>query len=424
MKNLRAVTTLLIANAVSGVAQGITMIAIPWYFTSIMDKTQLFGVIYFIVTLVSLFWGPSAGTIVDKFNRKKIMLTITGSGTVLIATLATLTYLSNGEQWIYVALVFGVTVFIYNIHYPNLYAFAQEITEISNYGRITSYLEIQGQSTFAIAGAIGAILLTGTDDGVFKILGRTFDLGFKIDAWPLHKIFFFDAFTYIVSFLLLSSIKYESLFHKEKSRLSFLKRFKQGVSFLRENRLIFIFGNASYFVFATILVSGFFLIPKYVDAQLQEGAEVYAWGEMFFALGSLFAGFLINRVFDAKGPVKGIIVLSCLASLVYFSLVFNIWAGFFYFAYLLIGLANAGIRILRMTYIFKTVPNNVIGRLGSIFMVINTLFRLFFILLFSISIFTVGNHVVYAFFILGIFTLCGMSILIYYLKPLRALTRN
>jgi hypothetical protein len=29
----------------------------------------------------------------------------------------------------FVILVFGITIFNYNIHYPNLYAFGQEITE-------------------------------------------------------------------------------------------------------------------------------------------------------------------------------------------------------------------------------------------------------------------------------------------------------
>ena len=29
----------------------------------------------------------------------------------------------------FVLLVFGLTIFNYNIHYPNLYAFGQEITE-------------------------------------------------------------------------------------------------------------------------------------------------------------------------------------------------------------------------------------------------------------------------------------------------------
>ena len=40
-------------------------------------------------------------------------------------------------------LVFGLTMFNYNIHYPNLYAFVQEITDKKHYGKINSYIEVQ-----------------------------------------------------------------------------------------------------------------------------------------------------------------------------------------------------------------------------------------------------------------------------------------
>ena len=52
-----------------------------------------------------------------------------------------------------VLLVFGLTIFNYNIHYPNLYAFGQEITEKKNYGKLNSYIEVQGQVTSMFAGA-------------------------------------------------------------------------------------------------------------------------------------------------------------------------------------------------------------------------------------------------------------------------------
>ena len=48
---------------------------------------------------------------------------------------------------LFVVFVFGITIFNYNIHYPNLYAFGQEITEPKNYGKLNSYIEVQGQVT-------------------------------------------------------------------------------------------------------------------------------------------------------------------------------------------------------------------------------------------------------------------------------------
>ena len=53
--------------------------------------------------------------------------------------------------WILVMAVFGTTMFHYNVHYPNLYAFGQEITEPKNYAKLNAYIEIQGQSTSIFA---------------------------------------------------------------------------------------------------------------------------------------------------------------------------------------------------------------------------------------------------------------------------------
>ena len=59
---------------------------------------------------------------------------------------------------IFVIVVFMLTIFNYNIHYPNLYALGQEITESKYYGKLNSYIEVQGQVTSVLAKAFAAIL--------------------------------------------------------------------------------------------------------------------------------------------------------------------------------------------------------------------------------------------------------------------------
>ena len=71
--NRKAIVLLFIANAISGIAQGISMIAIPWYFAQ-KDMLGYFGLVYLITNICSLFWVPASGTIVDKFDRKTVFL--------------------------------------------------------------------------------------------------------------------------------------------------------------------------------------------------------------------------------------------------------------------------------------------------------------------------------------------------------------
>ena len=67
---------LLLSIIPSGLAQGLTIIITPWYFTESLDASATFSFWYGIVTLIGLFWGLYAGVIIDQINRKKILLVI------------------------------------------------------------------------------------------------------------------------------------------------------------------------------------------------------------------------------------------------------------------------------------------------------------------------------------------------------------
>ena len=59
----------------------------------------------------------------------------------------------------------------------------------------------------------------------------------------------------------------------------------------------------------------------------------------------------------------------------------------FFLGNFLLGITNAGVRILRTTYIFNHVPNNLIGRTGSVFNTLNIVMRMLLIGLFTFSFF-------------------------------------
>jgi MFS family permease len=119
----RTLLLLFSANIISGLSQGISILAIPWYFTSIRDKASLFGVIYMSINVVSLFWGLYAGVLIDRYDRKKIFMALSAVGSVLAFIVAGLGFY-HGEvpDWA-AAMAFASTVFIFNVHYPNLYRF-------------------------------------------------------------------------------------------------------------------------------------------------------------------------------------------------------------------------------------------------------------------------------------------------------------
>ena len=417
MKSSRAIFLLLLANSISGVAQGISMLAIPWYFTALIHRETLFGQVYFTVTAISLIWGLYAGTLVDRYDRKRIFLVINAVGLVTLTSI-TLFGLSSGYlPWYLVALAFGNTMFIYNIHFPNLYAYVQEITPRESYSRITSLLEIQGQLTFTIAGGIAAILLKGLSSHV-QLLIFDFHLPFSIRAWKIYEIFAIDACTYLVAFVIIYRIRSLPVHERKIDTSSLPERVKTGMGFLNKHRLLFIFGNASLFVFWTIIIFGTYVQPVYVDSFLHRGGGTYAMGDMAFSLGALLAGFLTTRIFGERNAVKGIIILSLIAGTMYLFMAFNAFVLLFFIANFIIGSCNAAIRIQRITYLFHHIPNHIIGRANSIFFVINVFCRMCLIGVLTLPMFHCGTNIIFSLGIMAAICCTGAIILLRQYKKL------
>ena len=88
MNNRNAILLLFLANTISGISQGICMIAIPWYFTATLGWQSSFGVFYGILTVLSTIWSIYAGTLIDKYNRKHIQISYSIIGFVLMSLAA------------------------------------------------------------------------------------------------------------------------------------------------------------------------------------------------------------------------------------------------------------------------------------------------------------------------------------------------
>ncbi|PCJ27374.1 MAG: MFS transporter [Flavobacteriales bacterium] len=416
MKNKSALYLLIAANAVSGFAQGISMLAIPWYFSDILDASSTFGIIYGAVTFLTLFWGLYVGTLVDRYPRKNIFLFITLSGAIVIGAVATTGYYLGEVPMPLVGLVFCATMFIYNVHYPTLYAFGQEITEKKDYGKINSIIEVQGQATSVLSGAFAAILITGVDQEFLSDLGIK-NLNISIEPWSLHEIFLMDAFTYFLAFLLILMIKYSAVVIKIIDTSSIIERLKQGALFLKNTPLIFHFGVGSYAIFAMILVHIHQLMPIYVNDHLQANSAVYAGAEMLFAVGALLSGIGIRWVFKNTNTIKAIIIMMFVSLIVFELTAFTQSSIVLMFVCFILGLTNAGTRVLRITYLFNHIPNHIIGRTGSVFQTLNVLARFGFITLFSLTFFTKESNITWAYFISGLFIFISIfPLLIYYKK--------
>ncbi len=386
-----------------------SMIAIPWYFAQ-KDQLAMFGIVYIITNVVSLFWMPLSGTIIDKYNRKHVFLFIALFGGLILSGITLLGFEMGTLPLMVVGCVFMLTFLNYNIHYPCLYAFVQEITEPKYYYKISSLLEIVGQITTISAGAGATLLLEGTTNGFLEIFGLSFYLGFDISPWQIHEIFAIDALTYFIGFFIILMIRYVPVVVRRTETGNMFERLKMGYSYLMDNKHVLIFGVLSFMVFLAMLLEAFYLGVSYVSNHLHESGDVYANSKMAYSLGAIFIGLTIRHLFRLINIPLVIIVMTFVAGGIFLSLSLSNSLIVFFSMMVLLGITNAGVRVARMSYLFKNVENQFFGRAGSIFFIVNVIMRILLLSIFSLAFFQKGNHVIYAYWILAVI-LFGSSIL-------------
>ncbi|MES2559995.1 MAG: MFS transporter [Bacteroidota bacterium] len=418
MKNKQSLNLLFTANGISGFAQGISMIAIPWYFTKSQSGTY-FNVSYGIITAIVLFFGLYAGTLVDRFSRKANFLGTNLICGVLILAISVMGYLNGALSDFWIMTVFGITMLSYNIHFPTLYAFGHEITEPEFYNKVNSNIEVVGQSTSILSGAFAALLIEGVASGKGKLFGFEMDLPFAIPRWEIWEIFMLNAITYFIAAILVMMIRYTPVKQASIELGNIWTRVVSGFSYLKEHPMFLIFGLFSYSVFAMLLVELHSVLPGYVERHLEEQGSVFAAADLIYAIGALFAGLFVSKVFSATHTVKAVIILTMITAGIFFWAFTSKSVLVIYAISIILGFTNAGIRVLRLTYLFNHIPNELMGRVNSILNMANVLTRTLFIFLFSMPFFTFGNHMIWAFLVMSLFLLLSGLVLMVNMKKLQ-----
>lgn len=354
---------LIAANVTSSIGSGVTIIAVPWLLVNRPGGSQIYGWATALTTLAIFAFAPYYGAWVDRHSRKTMLLLSEIFGATATLAMA-LTGFIRGEfaTWQLVTVYF-CGMFYYTLHFPAKFAFIQQIFGRAHYQSLTSVMEIQGQTASMLAGGLASLL---------------------IGHVSLTTILLLDASTYLVSFVLQSTIPYEATHQTAETKNSPTPNAWSAVgeawAWLRERPALSTFLLCSFVPFLGIMVANY-LFPIYVASTLHETPGVYGRGEMIFAVGAIAAGvcvpFLTARFNHARTTVALAAVF--LVGL----LLLALWPRTlpFYAAMIFLGLGNAGVRVARNVIVLEAVPNAIMGRVHVFFLVAERSLRTVLILL-------------------------------------------
>ncbi|WP_163101797.1 MFS transporter [Peribacillus alkalitolerans] len=351
--------SILVANIASSIGSGITMIAIPWLLVTSENGSSLFGYITLIMTMVNFVITPSIGLLIDKWSRKSILLAGEIFGFIMLVAFAGSGLVGGAyETWHLIVLYFTGSLY-YTLFYPTMFAFNQEIFEKRQYKALNGMMEVQGQLSSMIAGAVASFLMI------------------KVE---LQWILLLDAFTYLIAIYYFIRIPYQRLM-QEKNKEDFSGKMTAGFRFMSKKPTMFLFLIASVMPFIGVMMTNY-LFPVYLSEVLKADASVYGMESMIYGMGAMIAGMLIPLVAKKIGNEKTM-VLTVFCYTLFISLIIwvslPIYLGFMFF----IAIGNSGVRVARNSFMMDHIPNEIIGRIDSLFRAIGLAFRIILLIVFT-----------------------------------------
>ena len=322
---------LLLGRAVSLFGNTIYLIVLPLYILNITQNLKITGIFFAMVNLPTVVISIFIGTIIEKFNKKNVILTCDFLTSILYFIL--FLYFRNSNSLI---LLFFISLFINIISTFFIIASKVIFSELNTpetlekYNGLQSFLE---NITIIIGPVIGTYL--------FSI----FDFNF---------ILLIVSLAYFLSFLQELLIKYEKDSNLVKEDSNFIKDFKEGIIYIKNNKIVFNFFILVMFLNFFIANNDEIINPGILFQYYNISVILCGFSASAFGVGSVFAGIFIyyNEKFRFLKKLKLLFVLNSslmcllgLLSIILFEYNHYIYFAVFIFFQFLIGMITTFVNV-------------------------------------------------------------------------------
>ena len=322
---------LLLGRAVSLFGNTIYLIVLPLYILNITQNLKITGFFFAMVNLPTVVISIFVGTIIEKFNKKNVILTCDFLTSILYFIL--FLYFRNSNSLI---LLFFISLFINIISTFFIIASKVIFSELNTpetlekYNGLQSFLE---NITIIIGPVIGTYLFSIFD---FNLILIIVSLG------------------YFLSFLQELFIRYEKKLNLSKEKSSFFKEFKEGINYIKNNKIILNFFILVMFLNFFIANNDEIINPGILIKKYEISEKLFGFSATTYGVGSVFAGIFIyyNKKFRFLKKLKLLFILNSslmcllgLLSIIFFEYNHYIYFAVFIFFQFLIGMITTFVNV-------------------------------------------------------------------------------
>ena len=333
-----------IGNITSLIGFGLNMIAVSWLVLEKTGSEIALGKVLAISTAPGVLLALLAGNIIDRTNRKWLMILLDIFRLIVIVIFI---YLININGFT-IRILYPIAMLIglgNSLFWPTAQAFVQEIVNDKDYFPANALLSASYQ--------VGSILGAGVG-------------GFIVHIYSPITALYFNAIAYAVSAIFISLAPFKKSDFSSTAE-KFLLSIKKGFTFLRLEKNILILGLTTIISDVAVWGSLSVLTISISKVIFNKGSWGYGLLDGFYGFGALLSTILIATLVKKYGRKKSLILCYMIAG---FSCLISPLLGSIYFAaisYFFMGLNNNTARIIIRTIFMENIPNNIMGRVQIIF---------------------------------------------------------
>jgi len=330
--------------------------AVAWYILQATHSAMALGTFAVLQTIPAMLMLPFTGVIIDREDRRRLVMMLDAARAVIILTVAILAFLKKTAVW-ELYLMNTLVAAGFWMFWPTITALIQELTPGEDFVHANTFLLAGIQGGWLIAGAI---------------------VGFVYNHIGLGGVLLIDFSTYLVSFLCYLAVRKgrhvvprpaelkADIVAAETALERFGREMREGIHFLRAHNSV-VFLGISWALFLGAMMTGVVVTPPLSDHVFHAGAEGYGWLNAGWGVGAFLSALYAPQVIAALGSRRAIAISMGLLAICMIVAPLSPVLAIAVVAYSLMGSGRGVSGVAMNTGIMEQVPQHLMGRVQNTF---------------------------------------------------------
>ncbi len=348
----RGMRLIFLANLISMVGSGMNAAAVIWYILRATHSEVSLGMLIALQTLPSMLLLPFTGVLIDREDRRHIMMWLDAARGAIVLLVAVLALTHQVRIWQLYAMNVLVAIGFW-VFFPTVNALIQELTPDS---------KMVDSNALFLAALQGGWLLAGAM------------VGFMYNHIGLGGVLLIDGASYAGSLACLYGVRKGRVLverpkvHVEEAAKSAVAQFfhemGEGHRFVGRNRRVLLIGIAWSLFVASMMTQGVLSAPL-SERILHGGAVGYGWINAGWAVGAFISVFYAAKFIRAVGSVRSVTVTMMVIGISLFVMPATRWLALAVSVYVLMGSSRGVGGIAISSEMMEIVPRYMMGRVQN-----------------------------------------------------------